>query len=74
MGLALADPHSTQLTGLGAGFTIAARGSVAYLVKCEDVSTQVTLRQTENCFEVSSHFRHLGVVHKSESIQDWIQL
>ena len=54
------NPEATDLLGLGEGLVPSDHGSVLILSQCEDVSTQVVIRHTEQCF------RDLPVAYNGE--------
>ena len=56
------NPEAADLLGLGEGLVPSDHGSVLILSKCEDVSSEVELRVTQECF------RDLPVWHKGEEL------
>ena len=56
------NPEAADLLGLGEGLVPSDHGSVIILSKCEDVSSEVDLRVTQECF------RDLPVWHNGEEL------
>ena len=56
------DPEAADLLGLGEGLVPSYHGSVIILSKCEDVSSEVELRVTQECF------RDLPVWHQGKEL------
>ena len=54
------NPETAELLGLGEGLVPSDHGSVLILSQCEDVSTQVEIRATEECY------RDLPVTYNGE--------
>ena len=49
MAISIIDPSSTTLLGMGPGTVVTHRGSVMYIVQCQNVSNEVYLRNTTEC-------------------------